>query len=86
VTELTNLQLEAVEVSTIPEGRNNSPRGHYFSILTDFWNSGETAARLNIDGDAKASTVVSYMRKVIAKNGFTITVLLRSGQVYLVRK
>jgi hypothetical protein len=78
--------LEAVDTDSIPEPqRGGRGGGKYFTILTNFVDSGQEAALVHFDGDPKLSTVSAYMRKLINREGWNVSVLNRQGNLYLVR-
>lgn len=81
-----SLTLEDVSLNDIPEpkraGRGN---GKYFAILTNFVDGGREAAVVHYDGDALPATVAAYMRKLVDREGWNITVMQRDGRVFLVR-
>lgn len=85
---VNDISLEAVSTDDIPErtfGNNRQGTGRYFAILTNFVGSEQDAALVRFDGDVKASTASSYLRKLIGQHNMNVSVLNRQGQVYLVR-
>lgn len=86
---VNNISLEAVSTDSIPErtfnGSNRAGTGRYFAILTNFVDSEQEAALVHFDGEVKASTASSYLRKLANDNDLGVTVIQRQGQVYLVR-
>lgn len=84
---ITNFELEAVQADAIPEPATGEGRGpgKYFAILTNFVDSGQEAALVHFEGDARPTTVSSYMKKLVAREGWNVEVLQRQGRIYLVR-
>ncbi len=85
---VNNIELEGIDASEIPArtfGNNRQGTGRYFAILTNFVDSGQEAALIHFEGEVKAPTATSYLRKLVKQHGMNVSVLNRSGRVYLVR-
>lgn len=73
--------MESVDPTTIPE----RPTPRYAEILSEFTNSGSDAVRLNLWEDANPATVSTGLRSAATKAGFEVSVVVRKGEVYLIR-